>query len=77
MFSGVTKTLLKPLTQRILLLTRPFSSSMSLVSTNTTERLASLRGLMKNEKYNVNAYLIFSEDAHQVPFSCYQINQQE
>jgi len=38
---------------------------MSLVSTNTTERLAALRSLMSHEKYKVNAFLVFSEDAHQ------------
>ncbi|KAJ2547340.1 hypothetical protein EV175_005258 [Coemansia sp. RSA 1933] len=33
--------------------------------TNTTERLAKLRKLMANPKYNVTAYVVPSEDAHQ------------
>ncbi|CAG8719804.1 2756_t:CDS:2, partial [Acaulospora morrowiae] len=37
--------------------------------TNTTERLAKLRSLLKNEKYNLTAYVIPSEDAHQSEYT--------
>ncbi|CAG8463560.1 93_t:CDS:10 [Diversispora eburnea] len=36
---------------------------------STTERLAKLRALFKNEKYNLTAYIIPSEDAHQSEYT--------
>ena len=34
---------------------------------NTTERLARLRELMRNEENKVNAYVVLSEDQRQCP----------
>lgn len=43
---------------------RHFSSRF--MKSNTTERLNKLRNLMRNENNNLQALLVYSEDAHQV-----------
>ncbi|PVU87295.1 hypothetical protein BB559_002155 [Furculomyces boomerangus] len=37
----------------------------SLVAIDTTERLRGLRSLMEDQSYNIDAYIVPSEDAHQ------------
>ncbi|ORX90124.1 Creatinase/aminopeptidase [Basidiobolus meristosporus CBS 931.73] len=46
---------------------RPYSIHVS--SINTTERLIALRALMAKEEYNLQAYVIPSEDAHQSEYT--------